>query len=61
MRLLPSRIQKTFITIIAMPKAVTNISQALFIMTLCYGVVGCATLQALEPTAVFIAHIKDIL
>lgn len=44
-----------------MPKAVTNVTQALFIMALCYGVVGCATLQALEPTAVFIGHIKDIL
>ena len=33
----------------------------LSIMTLCYLTVGCATLQALEPTAVFIADIKDIL
>ncbi|WP_352337577.1 hypothetical protein [Psychrobacter sp. 16-MNA-CIBAN-0192] len=58
MRILPSRIQKTFTT---MPKTVINAIRAFFIMALCYGAVGCATLQDLEPTAIFIANIKDIL
>ena len=58
LRLLPLRSQKTFTTI---PKTVTNAIQAFFIMALCYGAVGCATLQDLEPTAIFIANIKDIL
>ena len=58
LRILSLRTRKTF-TII--PKTVTNAVQAFFIMALCYGAVGCATLQDLEPTAIFIANIKDIL
>ena len=58
LRILHSRTNKTFRII---PKTITNIINALFIMALCYSTVGCATLQALEPTAIFISNIKDIL
>ena len=43
------------------PKTIINTFHALVIIALCYAAVGCATLQALEPTAIFITNIKDIL